>query len=155
MQKTAGLWIDHRRAVIVTVSDNGEMKKRITSSIEKQLRRSGRSRPRPTYESCGAEVGDSRERKYRGQPSDFYDEIIACIGAATTILIFGPGEAKDELRKRIEQKAGVKRMVRLETAGGMTDEEIVAKARRHFRAERKSSASTPGKTPPGDINCEG
>jgi stalled ribosome rescue protein Dom34 len=148
MQTIAGLWIDHRRAVIVTVSEDGEMKKRITSSIEKQLRRSGRSRPRPTYESRGTEADNSREREYRGQPADFYDEIIACIGAATTILIFGPGEAKDELRKRIEQKADAKRTVRLATAGQMTDEEIVEKVRRQFRVASKSSASTGGKTPP-------
>lgn len=155
MQITAGLWIDHRQAVIVTVSRNGEVKKRITSSIEKQLRRSGRSRPRPTYKSRGSAADNSREREYRGQPSDFYDEIIAYIAAATTILIFGPGEAKDELRKRMEQKADAKRTVRLETAGEMTDKEIVAKVRRQFRAERHSSAFTSDTTPPEDINCEG
>ena len=148
MQTIAGLWIDHRRAVIVTVSENGEMKKRITSSIEKQLRRSGRSRPRPTYESRDAESDNSREREYRGQPADLYDEIIACISAATMILIFGSGEAKDELRKRIEQKADAKRTVRLKTADQMTDEEIVAKVRRQFRAERKSSASPSDTTSP-------
>jgi|SRR6185437_7383424 len=155
MHITAGLWIDHRQAVIVTISDQGQEIRRITSSIEKQLRRSGRTRVRPSYESRGAAAGNSREREYRGQPADFHDEIIACIAAATAILIFGPGEAKDELRKRIEQKIDAKRTVRVETAGEMTEDEIVEKVRKEFRAGSKSSAPTSNTTSPEDMNCEG
>src|SRR5690242_16345798 len=140
MHTIAGLWMDHRQAVIVTISDQGQEIKRITSSIEKQLRRSGRSRARPTYKSRGAAAGNSREREYRGQPADFYDEIIACIVAATTVLIFGPGEAKDELRKRIERKMDAKRMVHVEAAEKMSEGQIVEKVRRTYRAGSKSPA---------------
>ena len=38
-----------------------------------------------------------------GLLANYYNEVIACIGDAETILIFGPGEAKDELQKRIEK----------------------------------------------------
>lgn len=155
MHTTAGLWIDHRQAVIVMISDRGQEITRITSSIEKQLRQSGRSPVRPTYESRGAAAGNSREREYRGQPADFHDEIIACIAAATAILIFGPGEAKDELRKRIEQNTDAKRPVRVEAAGEMTEDKIVEKVRREFCAASKSPAPTSNTTPPEDMNCEG
>lgn len=147
--------MDHRQAVIVTISDQGQEIRRITSSIEKQLRRSGRSRVRPTYESRGVAAGNSREREYRGQPADFHDEIVACIATATTILIFGPGQEKDELRKRIEQKTDAKRMVHVETAGEMSDGEIVERVRKQLRAESESSAPTWDTTPPEDMNCEG
>lgn len=149
----AGLWLDHRQAVIVTISDKGEKTSRITSSIEKQLRRSGRSRPRSTYKSRG--VGNSREREYRGLPADYYDEIVACLSAATTILIFGPGEAKDELKKRIERNADAKQRVYVETAVEMTDDQIVEKVRKYFRAGGSSPAPTWDTTPPEDMNCEG
>jgi stalled ribosome rescue protein Dom34 len=155
MQTIAGLWIDHRRAVIVTISDKGQKTRRITSSIEKQLRGSGRSHPRSTYKSRGAAAGDSREREYRGQPAAYYDEIVAGISAATTILIFGPGEAKHELKKRMERNADDKRLVRVETAGEMTDEQIVEKVRKQFSAAGKSPAPTWDTTPPEDMNCEG
>jgi stalled ribosome rescue protein Dom34 len=155
MQTTAGLWIDHRQAVVVTISDKGEQTKRITSSIEKQLRRSGRFRPRSTYNSRGTAAGNSREREYRGQPADYYDEIVACIDAATMIFIFGPGEAKDELKKRIERSAEAKRIVRVETAGEMTEEQIVEKVRKQFRARSKSPAPARDTTPPENTNCEG
>ena len=141
MQTAAGLWMDHRKAVIVMISDNGERTKRITSSVEKQLRRSGRSRPRPTYESRGAAAGSSREREYRGQPADYYDDIVACIGAATMIFIFGPGDAKDELKKWIERNGDGQRVIRVETAGEMTDDQIIEKVRQQFRTRSKSSGS--------------
>ena len=155
MQGIAGLWIDHRQAVIVTISDKGEKTHRITSSMEKQLRRSGRFRPRSTYKSRGVAAGSSREREFRGQPADYYDEIVACISAANTILIFGPGDAKDELKKRIERNARDKRMVCVETAGEMTDGQIAEKVRKQFRVGNKSPAPTWDTTPPEDMNCEG
>jgi len=133
----AGLWIDHRQAVIVTISDQEEKVTRITSSIEKQLRRSGRSRPRPSYQSRGAAAGESREREYRAPPADYYKEIVAGIGGATMLFIFGPGEAKDELKKWIERHAAGRRVVRVETTGEMTDDQIVEKVRKQFRTRNK------------------
>ena len=35
MKKTAGLWIDHRKAVIVIVTDKGDEIKLIISNVEK------------------------------------------------------------------------------------------------------------------------
>ena len=39
--KKAGLWIDHRKAVIVIVSEPGEEIKEITSNMEKHVRFTG------------------------------------------------------------------------------------------------------------------
>ena len=41
MKTTTGLWIDHRKAVIVTVRDKGEDVQEILSHVDKQLGRSG------------------------------------------------------------------------------------------------------------------
>jgi hypothetical protein len=38
-------WIDHREAIIVVLTEKGEETKRIESTVEKQLRRSGGVRP--------------------------------------------------------------------------------------------------------------
>jgi hypothetical protein len=35
MKKTMGLWIDHRKAVVVIVTGNGEEVKQISSNVEK------------------------------------------------------------------------------------------------------------------------
>ncbi|HSE85080.1 MAG TPA: hypothetical protein VLJ79_02570 [Candidatus Binatia bacterium] len=41
MKNAVGLWIDHRKAVIVVITDKGEETRLIISKVEKQLRRSG------------------------------------------------------------------------------------------------------------------
>jgi hypothetical protein len=38
MKKQAGLWIDHRKAVIVIVSEAGEEIQEVTSNMEKHVR---------------------------------------------------------------------------------------------------------------------
>ena len=44
MKRAAGLWIDHRKAVVVFISDDGEESKEIESDMEKHTRFSGGSR---------------------------------------------------------------------------------------------------------------
>jgi len=43
MKTTVGVWIDHRKAVVVAVTDAGEEMGLTISKVEKQLRRSGDS----------------------------------------------------------------------------------------------------------------
>jgi hypothetical protein len=104
MKTVAGLWIDHREAIVVILSDKGQEKHRIKSSVEKQLRRSGRSSETGPFEAQMVPADDSRERDYMGHLAKYYDEVIACLRPMEEILLFGPGEAKGELRKRMEGK---------------------------------------------------
>jgi hypothetical protein len=48
------------------------------------------------------------------------------------ILLFGPGEAKGELRKRIERNKLDIRITRCETSDKMTERQISQKVRRHY-----------------------
>ena len=133
MKSAAGLWIDHRKAVIVVVTDKGEEAKLIVSKIEKQLRRSGDSPLKGPYEAQQVPLDDSREREFTGQLNIYYDAVIACIREADSILIFGPGEAKGELRKRLAKNRLGGRIVGVETVDKMTDRQIAARVRQHFR----------------------
>ena len=57
---------------------------------------------------------------------------IASIRDAESILIFGPGEAKGELKQRLETNNLGGRIVGIETVDKMTDRQIAAKVRQHF-----------------------
>ena len=50
MKTKVGLWIDHRKASIVTVTEKGEEMGLIESKVEKQPRRSGDSPLKGSYE---------------------------------------------------------------------------------------------------------
>ena len=127
MKKEVGLWIDHRKAVIVVIKDEVEEIKKITSNMEKHVRFSG---------GDGSEQGSSedvRDRQYGNHLNTYYAEVIEYIRDADSIQIFGPGEAKGELEKRIQHE-GLNARLTVETVDKMTDRQISAKVREHFVA---------------------
>ena len=127
MKNAAGLWIDHSKAVIVIVSDKGEKTKQRESGMEKHVRFSGGSRS----EQGGGE--DQQDRQFTGHLNTYYDAVIAQLRDSESILLFGPGEAKGELEKRLANKGLGGRIVGIETVDKMTDRQIAAKVRQHFR----------------------
>ncbi len=132
MKTKVGLWIDHRKAVIVAVTDIGEDIGLIISKAEKQLRRSGDSPLKGSYESLQIPASDRRQRKLTGHLNIFYDAVIASIRDAEAILILGPGDAKDELKKRLKRNNLAGRIAGIETVDKMTDRQIAAKVRKYF-----------------------
>src|ERR1044072_6690028 len=122
MKTTVGLWIDHKKAAIVFVTGKVEEIKLISSNIEKQRGQSDMSVP----------ADDSRPRELTENLNHYYDEVIASLRNAEAILIMGPGEAKGELKKRIERNNLTGRLIEVETVDKMTDRQIVAKVREHF-----------------------
>ena len=134
MKTNVGLWIDHREAIIVVLTAGGEETTRIRSDAEKHLRPSGD----PGHGSVGAhqaQADDSREREYTGHLAHYYDEVISHLRGAGTILIFGPGEAKGELKKRFERHPSAAPVILTEIADKMTEPQIVALVRHHFHRD--------------------
>jgi hypothetical protein len=132
MKQKAGLWIDHREAVIVMVTDAGEEIKRIKSNLEKRVRYSGGSRS----DGSQQEPEDQRDRRFVDHLNKYYDEVIACIREAESILLFGPGEAKGEIEKRLESEDLGGRIGGIETVDKMTDRQIAAKVRQRFAKKK-------------------
>ncbi len=127
MKKQAGLWIDHRKAVIVVISEAGEEIKEITSNMEKHVR---------FTEGTSSEEGsteDVRDRKFGNHLNSFFDDVLALVRDVETIQIFGPGEAKGELVKRLKEKGFKGQIIAIETMDKMTDRQISAKVREHFQ----------------------
>jgi hypothetical protein len=133
MNKQAGLWIDHRKAIIVLITDEGEEVKKIVSNMEKHVRFTG---------GDGSEDGSSedvRDRQFGNHLNSYYDQVIAVVRDAESIQIFGPGEAKGELEKRIEHEGLKAHILAVETADKMTDRQITAKVRERFPAQHPVS----------------
>ena len=126
MEKEIGLWIDHRKAVIVIVTAEGEEVKEITSHMEKHVR----------FSSGHSEEGSSedvRDRQFDNRLTSFYDAVIAVIHDGDSAQIFGPGEAKGELKKRLESGSFKGHILAIETVDKMTDRQIAAKVRQHLQ----------------------
>jgi hypothetical protein len=132
MKKGIGLWIDHREAIVVILTDAGEEIKHFTSHNEKHIRYSGSSPAEPSQGLKEVTSEDARDRKFDNQLNKSYDEIIASVRDADTIQIFGPGEAKGEFEKRLEKEGFKGHILKIETVDKMTDRQISAKVRDQF-----------------------
>jgi hypothetical protein len=133
MKTTTGLWIDHKKAVIVTITDKGEEIKEITSHVEKQPGRFEGVRSTTPYPAQLVPADDSQQRGFTGHLDKYYDEVISQLRDAELILIFGPGEAKGELAKRIRGSGLGNRVAGIETVDKMTDRQIAAKVRTYLK----------------------
>ena len=133
MRTKVFVWIDHRKATIVAVTDKGEEIRLVISKAEKHLSRSGDSPLKGSYEPQQVPADDSRQRRLTGLLNIYYDAVIACIRDAESILVFGPGEAKGELQKRLKKDNLGGRIVGVEAVERMTDRQIAAKVRQHFQ----------------------
>jgi hypothetical protein len=104
----------------------------IVSKVEKQLQRSGDLPLKGSYEAYNVPSDDRRQRAFTRHLNIYYEAVIACLHDAESILIFGPGEAKGELKKRLEKSKLGGRIVSIEIVGKMTDRQIAAKVRQYF-----------------------
>lgn len=128
MKNKVGLWIDHRQAVIVTITDKNEEIKKVDSGIKKHVRFSAGA----SADNAGE---DTRDRQFGNYLTSYYEKIAALLRGAESIHIMGPGEAKTELQVVLE-KAGLKnRVASVEAADKMTKPQVVARVKEYFQHE--------------------
>jgi len=133
-----GIWIDHREAILVFPSHDNDELVRISADAESQPRRSG-SPPTGPYEAQLVQADDSRDRRYAGLLARYYDEVVERVAGSAAVFVFGPGEAKGELLKRLEaSRPGC--AVSAEASARLTIGQMVHRVRAHFQ----------GHIPPGE-----
>ena len=131
MSVNAGIWIDHHRAVLVGVTGGEEEITEIESDVEKPF-------SLPAGSGSGSEHPQhylseiKQEHKFMNQLNGYYDEVLKALHGVERLLIFGPGEAKGEFRKRLESQHFPVKTLEIATADKMTDPQIAAKVRKHF-----------------------
>jgi superfamily II DNA/RNA helicase len=134
MKHQAGVWIDHRKARIVTVTPDGQHASQVVSNVEKHPQRAADAVPGP-YEALQESPDDRRQRALTKHLNTYYDTVIAAIRDARSIYVCGPGESKLELKKRLAKQSLGTRVAALESADRMTDRQFIAKVRGFFRLD--------------------
>jgi hypothetical protein len=133
MKTNPGLWIDRRRAILVTVTDQGENARLILSRAERPLHHFGDSSREGACDKAQAPACDSRQRTWKAHLNSYYGAVIASIRQAESVLIFGPDEAKRELSSRLKRANLSGRIVGMEAVDRMTNHQITAKVRQHLQ----------------------
>jgi stalled ribosome rescue protein Dom34 len=100
----------------------------LSSDMEKRVRYSGEAE-----EESGE---DQRDKRYLDHLSKYYKEIISRVRNAHSILVMGPGEAKGQFVKQLQDEGYNGSIVGIETVDKMTDRQIAARVKQHFLAEK-------------------
>ena len=88
MKNEVGLWVDHRKAVIVTLENQRETVQIILSTIEKRTRFSIGSHSDTPKNLTGAIAEETRDRQYIVHLGKYFSEIAFKIRAADSIFLF-------------------------------------------------------------------
>lgn len=135
MTKNVGMWIDHKRAVIVILNEREVTLQQIESEVGNRPHYRGYTHPKSTYSAQYQKGDDQLDRQFMERLNKFYGNVIAQIRDADELLLFGPGEAKSELEKRLAHEKVHLKAIHLETADKMTDRQISAKVEMYFSSQ--------------------
>ena len=137
MSNKVGIWIDHKKAVIVSASADGVTAHTLESEVGPHARYSSRAGSPASDGSQGGGGEKHYEERYDEHLDRYYDEVIRQLGQPEALLIFGPGEAKLQLKERLSgSKALSQRIVGVETTDKLTDPQIVAKVKEYYGIDR-------------------
>jgi stalled ribosome rescue protein Dom34 len=132
MTINAGIWIDHHKAIVVLLLDDAESTEVILADAEATNAPDSPRNDRDGHTRNDFIAEDKRERKAMIHFVKHYDNVIAHLHHADSIFIMGPGEAKGEFAKRIEEMSLKGRVSHIEPADNMSDCQVVAHVREVF-----------------------
>jgi hypothetical protein len=137
MNHRVGIWIDHKKAVIVSVSADQVTAKTLESEAGPRGRYSDRA-GYPTLDGPQSGGGEKKHDRHYDQHLDrYYDEVISQLGQPEALLIFGPGEAKLQLKERLSRSRALSESILgIETTDSLTDPQVVAKVKEHYGVDR-------------------
>ncbi len=131
MGKLVGIWLNNRKALIVSLAKGKEEENQTCEShATRHIRFSGE--PKGISPDNAAETDDREDLKTH------FKEVLEIVKDAKSILVFGPGKAKDNLKKALleTQELG-KRIVAMEPAEKMTAKQIIAKVKDFYFPEMR------------------
>ena len=133
MSLKVGLWIDHKRAFIVYLTENETTSETILSNVEKRVKASGGARSSTPYGPQDIFAEDRVDRKFKHHLEQYYERVARAVGGVESVFIMGPGEAKDELKRHLQKSRQKPRpIIRCETTDKMTEAQIIAKVKEHY-----------------------
>lgn len=135
MELKIGLWLDNRKAVIVSISGKKEKIISINSNVEEYHKDLKGCKIKNKYGSKDFTAYDIVEKDMEEHLKKYFNKIISQIKNADIILIFGPGKAKQELSKYIEKYKFMSRKIEVVTSAKMSDNEILSKVRQYYETD--------------------
>ncbi len=139
--KQAAVWLDHSTAHIIGF-ENGEsfLIETIESPYDRKPRVEGEGSDVTRFGN--AYVSNNEDRKHNRLQNEldaYFKELEGKLKDYTEILLYGPTNAKDQLRNRLsENKAFADRSIAVESVGTLTQNQIMAFVRDFYNGKAVS-----------------
>lgn len=128
-----GVWIDLDRAVLIGIHGDTHTVVTLDSPVEHRVRTEGEGKDFSRFGDQYIDHERSREARREQQIRQYARAVAAHLSGAEQIVIFGPAQMKDWLRKTIlEQPILASRLKAVESADSMTESQMVAWVRDYF-----------------------
>ena len=133
MDKTyIGLWLDHKRAVLTTYFNKNQKTESLFSKLEKWSKSTGGSMGMSPYNFNGCRVDDKKDHRRNHALEKYYAQILQKIKGADHIYLMGPGLAKKELLKYLEEHHMGDRISGFHAKDNLTTRQVAAETREFF-----------------------
>ena len=132
MEKQVGIWIDSKKAIIVSLDGQKEEKiTEIDSEVENSVYHNKEGN-KGTF--SGSHHGDSEtkfDNRKKEEMNYYLKSVMNYIKKSDYLYIFGPGETKTKLEQKIHDDKSLEKinLKAVETSDNMTLNEIVAKVK--------------------------
>ena len=133
MEKQVGVWIDREKAFIVSLVDGETKITYARSDVPGHVQLSGGLSSSTPYGPQNISPERQIENRYRNKLHKYYKKVIHQTDDADHIFIFGPGEARIELKKEMRKsKERFAKITGVERADKMTEPQIVTKVKQFY-----------------------
>ena len=133
MKTQKGIWIDKKKAVVITLKNGQEERAVYDSDVVTRERIEGESKAFGRFGDQYLNEERKKEAREELQIKDFLDEMTEVLREADEVVIFGPAEMKIELKKQMEEDHRLSLTIQgVETADSMTENQIAAWVRDYF-----------------------
>ncbi|WP_166264660.1 hypothetical protein [Marinobacter caseinilyticus] len=134
MKHYTGVWMDHRKAIIVRLETGEPQIVTVTSDAHRPSKSSGGHHQKAPNAHQDVVAEDHRQHRYLQEMNTFYEKIFQHLLTADEMLLLGPGQSKKKFNHFVEQRhPGTLRLKAMHATGLMEPAEVMDYVCRVFK----------------------
>lgn len=138
MEKEIGVWLDSKKAFLISCNDRGESVSKIESDVEHRVRVRGEKKGFHRLGGMLANPDKVHMERKKHQLSSYFDKLIYNLKEADKIFLFGPSTTKEWFEKEIKKDHDLcDKLAGVENSGLITKRQMIAKTKKFFHGRDK------------------
>ena len=133
MKKQTGIWLDHEKAMIITLDNDKYKISNIESDIITRERIDGETKKYGRFGDQSLSQEKHKERRVKEQTFNYLKNLLKEINDVDELVLFGPANMKKELEKHIlDDTTLAPKLKAVVSADSMTENQMVAWVKKFY-----------------------